>query len=119
MNTETEISIRKELGVVGDADISLDSHQSIILSSGEWHTFWSRPGRSYRVFVINLDSKNKADKVQVFHNDFNNLVKTLRIEPLSAEVAFAEMSSNGIRVYNRSKRGAEGSPKVYVLLYPA
>lgn len=119
MSETTEQIIKQEFGYSEEAESNLQALSPQVLSPGEWHTFKAKPGRNYMVAVNNMDDAFTANRVAIYHKERNNHVTNLSVAPLRTETAFAEMTTRGIRVYNRSEAGAPGRPRVLVSVYSA
>lgn len=120
MSEITEKSIREELGITPEMLSNTEGPQTAILAPGEHHYFYNKPGRNYMVSVTNMDDSYTVDCVGVYDLETNHCRKLLEnIQPLRNESVIAKMDKNGIRVYNWTKEGAPGRPKVFVSVYSA
>lgn len=119
MSEITEKSIREELGINPEVLSNVEGAQTAILAPGDHHYFYAKPGRNYIVSVTNIDDSYDANHISIFNLETNHHLATLNIPSLRNETVPAKMDKNGIRVYNKSKEGAPGRPKVFVSVYSA
>ena len=118
MSEITEISIQEEFGIAKDAFSNIDSLQFAELSPGQGHTFHGRIRARYLVVVANSDSSHSANQVDVYHRQSGDRRARFNLRPLACNSINPEMTSNGIRVYNRSSLRSPGRPRVTVQLVP-
>jgi P pilus assembly chaperone PapD len=116
--TEVKESTRNMAEISKNLQENISTQHAEIRPDG-YTTFTGKEGRNYMLALTNMDDSYTAT-VEVYDMDWGNLIRTVNIEPFTAESVVVEMGKgNGIRVYNQSNEKSPGRPIVNASCYHA